>query len=62
MATYSQIAKELAAHDARKVGWALAGNKDPKVSCHRVIDKDGKVAQELWEIIVWRRRVGSAAH
>lgn len=42
--TYWQVARVLGTKDARKVGWALHGNKDPKVSCHRVVNKDGKVA------------------
>ena len=42
--TYGQIAKILCMRDARKVGWALHGNKDPEIFCHRVVNKDGKVA------------------
>ena len=31
---------------ARYVGWALRGNSEPvKVPCHRVVFKDGKLAQ-----------------
>lgn len=44
VATYGQIAEILRTRDARKVGWALHGNHDPKISCHRVVNKDGKVA------------------
>jgi methylated-DNA-protein-cysteine methyltransferase-like protein len=51
--TYGQIAKILGTRDARKVGWALHGNKDPKIPCHRVVNKEGKVATnyafEGWE-------------
>ena len=51
--TYGQVAKVLGTKDARKVGWALHGNTDPKVPCHRVVNKDGKVATnyafEGWE-------------
>ena len=51
--TYGQIAELLGTQDARKVGWALHGNKDPKIPCHRVVNKDGKVATnyafEGWE-------------
>lgn len=42
--TYGQIAGVLGTKDARKVGWALHGNKDPNIACHRVVNKDGEVA------------------
>lgn len=42
--TYGQIAKILGTRDARKVGWALHGNSDPKIPCHRVLNKEGAVA------------------
>ncbi|KKQ53117.1 MAG: Methylated-DNA/protein-cysteine methyltransferase [Candidatus Woesebacteria bacterium GW2011_GWB1_39_10b] len=42
--TYGQIADILGTKDARKVGWSLHGNQDPKVPCHRVVNKEGKVA------------------
>lgn len=29
---------------AQMVGWALHQNKDPKVSCHRVVNREGRVA------------------
>ncbi len=45
VATYGQIARILKTKDARKIGWALHGNKDPKIPCHRVVSKDGKVAE-----------------
>lgn len=51
--TYGQIGKILGTRDARKVGWALHGNKDSKIPCHRVVNKDGKVAENYsfagWE-------------
>jgi methylated-DNA-protein-cysteine methyltransferase-like protein len=51
--TYGQIAEILGTKDARKVGWALHGNRDPKIFCHRVVNKDGKVAENYafdgWE-------------
>lgn len=51
--TYGDVAKVLGTRDARKVGWALHGNKDPKIPCHRVVNKDGRVATnyafEGWE-------------
>lgn len=42
--TYGQIAEILGTRDARKIGWALHGNKDPKVPCHRVVNRNGGVA------------------
>lgn len=42
--TYSQIAKALGTRDARKVGWALHANRDKKTPCHRVVNKDGRLA------------------
>jgi methylated-DNA-protein-cysteine methyltransferase-like protein len=44
VATYGQLAGFLGTKDARKVGWALHGNKDLKTPCHRVVNKDGRVA------------------
>ena len=44
VSTYGQVAQILGTKDARKVGWALHGNKDPKTPCHRVVNKDGRVA------------------
>lgn len=44
VATYGQIAGILGTKDARKVGWALHGNTNPKIPCHRVVNKNGKVA------------------
>ena len=42
--TYGQVAAILGTKDARKVGWALHGNTDPKTPCHRVVNKDGRLA------------------
>src|SRR3989338_8089379 len=51
--TYGQIAQILGTRDTRRVGWALHGNRDPKVPCHRVVNKEGSVAEsyafEGWE-------------
>lgn len=45
VATYGQIANLVGSKDARKVGWALHGNKDPiKYPCHRVVNKQGKLS------------------
>jgi methylated-DNA-protein-cysteine methyltransferase-like protein len=42
--TYGQIAENLGTKDARKVGWALHANKNRSVPCHRVVNKDGRLA------------------
>ncbi len=42
--TYGEIAKALETRDARSVGWALHANKDLSVPCHRVVNKDGRLA------------------
>lgn len=44
VATYNQVAAALGTKDARKVGWALHANRDEKVPCHRVVNKDGRLA------------------
>lgn len=44
VATYGQIAEVLGTKDARKVGFALHANKDEKTPCHRVVNKDGRLA------------------
>ncbi len=43
--TYGQIAEALGTKDARRVGQALHANSDgSKVPCHRVVNKDGRLA------------------
>lgn len=42
--TYGQIADLLGTKDARRVGHALHANHDPGVPCHRVVNKDGRLA------------------
>ncbi len=44
VATYGQIAKIVGTRDSRKVGWALHANTDKVRPCHRVVNKNGKVA------------------
>jgi len=45
VATYGQIAETLGKPQwARQVGWALHVNKDPKTPCHRVVDRNGRLA------------------
>ncbi len=42
--TYGEIARILHTRDSRKVGWALHANRDLKVPCHRVVNKEGRLA------------------
>ena len=44
VATYGQIAKMMGTRDARKIGWAMHANTDPDCPCHRVVNKDGRLA------------------
>lgn len=44
VATYGEIAHVLGI-SPRTVGWALHANKDLNVPCHRVVNKEGKVAE-----------------
>ena len=43
--TYGDIAKALGITSARVVGWAVRGNKNPEVPCHRVVRKNGFLAE-----------------
>ena len=42
--TYGDVARALGICDARKVGWALHGNTDKSIPCHRVVKKNGFLA------------------
>lgn len=42
--TYGEVARALGIRDARKVGWALHMNKDSNTPCHRVVNKQGRLA------------------
>jgi len=43
--TYGQIAQRLGTRDARRVGHALHANNDSSnVPCHRVVNKEGRLA------------------
>jgi methylated-DNA-protein-cysteine methyltransferase related protein len=44
---YGQIANILGIKDTRKVGWALHANKSSEVPCHRVVNKEGKLAKNF---------------
>ncbi len=43
--TYGDLARALKISDSRVIGWALHGNKNPKVPCHRVVNKEGELAK-----------------
>lgn len=47
VSTYGDIAAMVDSTDARKVGWALHGNQDKSIPCHRVIKKDGTLAKNF---------------
>ena len=63
VATYGQIAKIIQNSDiefgvrsrinSQIVGWALHDNKDPTIPCHRVVNREGKLAKNFsfggWE-------------
>lgn len=42
--TYGNVARAAGISNARIVGWALRGNRDPNIPCHRVVKKDGFLA------------------
>jgi len=43
--TYGQIAAKIGTKDARRVGQALHANKEGSgIPCHRVVNKDGRLA------------------
>jgi len=43
--TYGQIASKIGTRDARRVGHALHANKEGSgVPCHRVVNRDGRLA------------------
>ena len=53
VSTYGDIARGVGSKDARKVGWALHANKDEACPCHRVVNREGKLAENIafdgWE-------------
>ena len=42
--TYGEIARAIGTKDARKVGFALHANRDESTPCHRVVNKEGRLA------------------
>lgn len=47
VSTYGLIGKSAGVKDARIVGWAIWGNKNPRIPCHRVVNKNGFVAEKF---------------
>ncbi|CAG1021393.1 DNA base-flipping protein [Patescibacteria group bacterium] len=45
--TYGTVAKLAGINDARQVGWAIWGNQDKNIPCHRVVNKEGKLAEKF---------------
>ena len=43
--SYGAIARFLGTRDNRLVGWAVYGNQDPTIPCHRVIQKNGSLSK-----------------
>jgi methylated-DNA-protein-cysteine methyltransferase-like protein len=45
VATYGQIAELLGRpRGGREVGWAMSACSDPRVPCHRIVDRNGRLA------------------
>jgi methylated-DNA-protein-cysteine methyltransferase related protein len=43
VATYGQIAELAKVKDARFVGKAISGNRNPEIPCHRVVKANGEI-------------------
>ena len=44
VSTYGNVARAVGIDNPRVVGWALRGNQNKLVPCHRVVKKDGYLA------------------
>lgn len=44
VSTYGNVAKALNLNSPRIVGWALRGNQNLEIPCHRVVQKGGHLA------------------
>jgi len=42
--TYGQVASHLGLKSPRIIGWALRGNQDKNIPCHRVVQKEGTLS------------------
>jgi methylated-DNA-protein-cysteine methyltransferase-like protein len=45
--TYGDVARAANISSARVVGWALKGNQNKEIPCHRVIQKSGTLAKNF---------------
>ena len=45
VSTYGDISNYLLIKNPKIVGWALHANKSKEVPCHRVVNKEGKLAK-----------------
>ncbi len=45
VSTYGDLAEILGVKDSRIIGWALHKNKDSKIPCHRVVNRNGFLAK-----------------
>jgi methylated-DNA-protein-cysteine methyltransferase-like protein len=45
--TYGQVAGSVGINNPRIVGWALRGNQNPLIPCHRVVQKNGTLAKNF---------------
>lgn len=45
--TYGDVAKAAGINDARQTGWAIYNNQDTSVPCHRVVKKNGGLAENF---------------
>lgn len=45
--TYGQVAESVGINNPRIVGWALRGNQNPLIPCHRVVQKSGTLAKNF---------------
>ncbi len=47
VSTYGDVARASGVNDARIVVWAIYGNRDLKVPCHRIVNKNGGLAKKF---------------
>ncbi len=47
VSTYGEVARAVGINDARKVGWAVYGNQDKNIPCHRIVNKAGFLAEKF---------------
>lgn len=55
VSTYGNVAQAAGIGNARVVGWALRGNQDKSIPCHRVVQKTGTLSPGF-SLGGWRRQ------